>query len=118
METSKAILAFSQSEKIKEGLLWASNTLSMFDGLHDAEKKGAEKVINLLVNMIGQEIRLARMVSGIESWDDIDPHIEKALLMINSGVGREAVEHLSKALSIVTTIGQRAMGALKEQGLL
>ena len=118
METSKAILAFSQSEKIKEGLLWASNIFSMLDGLHKSEKKGAEKVLHALVNMIGQEIRLARMVSGMEAWSDVDPHIDKAVLMINSGVGREAVEHLSKALSMVTTIGQRAMSVLKDKELV
>ncbi|MFC1838338.1 hypothetical protein ACFL1N_02060 [Thermodesulfobacteriota bacterium] len=118
METSKAILAFSQSEKIKEGILWASNIFSILDGLHESEKKGAEKVIHALVNMIGQEIRLARMVSGMEAWDDVEPHIDKAVLMINSGVGREAVEHLSKALSMVTTIGQRAMSVLKDRKLV
>lgn len=118
METSKAILAFSQSEKIKEGILWASNILSMLEGMHEPEKKGAEKVIHALVNMIGQEIRLAKMVTGMDAWSDVEPHIDKAVLMLNSGVGREAVEHLSKALSMVTTIGQRAMIVLKERNLV
>lgn len=118
METNKAILAFSQSEKIKEGLLWASNTLNMLPGLPEHEKKGAEKVIHALINMIGQEIRLARAVSGIENWDDVEPYIDKAVLMINSGVSQEAIEHLSRALSMVTTIGQRSMSALKDKGLV
>lgn len=118
METSEAILAFSQSEKIKEGILWASNTLSMLDGLHESEKKGAEKVIHALINMIDQEIKLARIVSKMKEWDDVEPHMDKAVLMVNSGIGREAVEHLSKALSMVTTIGQRAMSALKDKELI
>lgn len=118
LETGKAILAFSQSEKIKEGIIWASNTLSMLDGLHESDKKGAEKVIHTLINMIGQEVKLAQVVSGMKEWDDVEPHIDRAVLMMNSGVGREAVEHLSKALSMVTTIGQRAMSTLKEEGLV
>ena len=118
LETGKAILAFSQSEKIKEGIIWTSNTLGMLDGLHESEKKGAEKVIQTLINMIGQEIKLAQVVSGMKEWDDVEPHIDKALLMMNSGVGREAVEHLSKALSMVTTIGQRAMSVLKDKELI
>ena len=118
METGKAILAFSQSEKIKEGILWSSNTLSMLDGIQESEKKGAEKIINTLVNMVGQEVKLAQMVSGMKEWDDVESYIDKAVLMLNSGVGREAVEHLSRALSVVTTIGQRAMQTLKDRGLL
>ena len=118
LETGKAILAFSQSEKIKEGIIWTSNTLGMLDGLHESEKKGAEKVIQTLINMIGQEIKLAQVVSGMKEWDDVEPHMDKAVLMMNSGVGREAVEHLSKALSMVTTIGQRAMSVLKDKELI
>ena len=38
--------------------------------------------------------------------------------MIHSGVGPEAVIHLTQALSQVTSIGQRSMSFLQEQGLL
>jgi hypothetical protein len=118
MEIGKEIVAFSQSEKIKEGIIWVSHLLSILEGLPPDEKKGGEKLIIALVNMIGQEIRLAANVSGDKEWEGIDPNIDKAVLMINSGVSSEASIHLSRALSKVTNIGQRSMTRLKEENLL
>ncbi|EFK95353.1 conserved hypothetical protein [sediment metagenome] len=118
MEIRKAILSFSQSEKIKSGIIWVSNAIGMLSGVPDFDRKSGEKVISLLVQMISQEARLAESVSGDPIWGEIDPHFEKTLLMINSGVSQEAALHLSKALSIVTNIGQRSMTVLKEKGFL
>ena len=118
MEINEAILAFSQSEKMKAGTIWISQALNLLQGLHDAEKKGGEKIINTLLNMIAHEIKLAKTVARNNGWDDIEPHIERALVMINSGVGEEATVHLSKALSRITNVGQRSMSFLKEKGLL
>ena len=118
MEIGKEIVAFSQSEKIKEGILWASQLLGILEGLPPDEKKGGEKLIIALVDMIGQEIKLAENVSGNREWEGIDPNLDKAVLMINSGVSSEASIHLSRALSKVTNIGQRSMTRLREEGLL
>ncbi|MFC1867436.1 hypothetical protein ACFL0H_04815 [Thermodesulfobacteriota bacterium] len=118
MEIDKAIMAFSQSEKVKSGIIWATQTLNIIQGLPAGEKTGGEKVINALINMIGQEIRLAETVSGDEGWCGIEPYIEKAVLMINSGVSQEATIHLSRALSMVTNIGQQSMTVLKEENLI
>lgn len=118
MEMDKIILAFSQSEKIKEGIIWASQILNVLQGLPEVEKNGGEKVIVALIHMIVQEINLARAVSGDQRWDGIEPSLEKAVLMINSGITQEAVIHLSKALSRVTNIGQQSMSILKEENLL
>ena len=118
METDKAIMAFSQSEKIKAGIIWISQTLNILQALSGAEKKGGERVISTMINMVGQEIKLAKTVVGDDAWDEIDPYIDRAVLMINSGVGHEATMHLSKALSKVTNIGQQSMSVLKEEGLI
>ncbi|MGD2125495.1 MAG: hypothetical protein PVG99_05405 [Desulfobacteraceae bacterium] len=118
MKTNEAILGFSQSEKIKAGLIWISNCLELLQGLTDEEKKGAEKIVNAVLNMIGREIGLARTLVRHEEWDVIEPYIDKTLIMINSGVGEEAFTHLSKALSKVTNIGQQSMSLLKEKELL
>lgn len=118
METDKAILAFSQSEKIKEGLLWATQILNMIQGLQGPEMKGGVKVIETLINMIGHEVKLAGVVTGTEGWSKVESDIDKAILMINSGVIQEATTHLSRALSKVTTTGQRSMAFLKENELI
>ena len=115
---NKAIMAFSQSEKVKAGIIWASQSLNLLQGLPGAERKGAERIVTTLINMIIQEVKLAEAISGDERWKGIAPNIEKAVMMIDSGVGEEAINHLSKALSLVTNIGQQSMVFLKEKDLL
>jgi len=118
MKTDEAIMAFSQSEKIKAGLIWSSQILGVLDGLKGGEKTGGERMINALLNMIGHEIKLARAVAGDQGWEEIEPYMERALVMVNSGVGAEANAHLSKALSKITNIAHQSMTLLKEKGLL
>ncbi len=118
MEINEAIMAFSQSEKIKAGLISISQSLEVLRGLAGGEIRGGEKIINVLLGMIDHEVRLAMTVTRHEEWNDVGPYIDKAVVMVNSGVGHEATVHLSKALSKVTTIGQQSMTFLKEKGLL
>jgi hypothetical protein len=118
MNTKEAIMAFSQSEKIKAGLIWAAQTLEISQGVSEEERRGSEKMITALLHMIGHEISLARRLAPHDTWQAVEPPIQKALTMIQSGVGLEAVTHLSKALSSVTNIGQQSMSLLKQEGLL
>jgi hypothetical protein len=118
MEINEAIMAFSQSEKIKAGLIWVSQSVNLLEGLAGGEKAGGEKVINAVLNMVGHEIKLARAVGGDRGWEEIEPFLEKALVMVHSGVGEEANAHLSKALSKITNIAHESMTLLKGKGLL
>lgn len=118
MEKKQAIISFSQSEKLKAGIIWVSQMLNILQGLNGIEKIGAEKIAGSMIQMIGQEAKLAKTVSGDVLWDEIAPFFEKALLMINSGVSEEAILYLSRALSSVTNIGQKAMTVLREEGLI
>ena len=118
METQKAIIAFSQREKIKSGLIWVSQAIQMLNGLQEPEKRGAEKTTKAIIEMIVHEIQLGKNVTGDVSWDEVLRYIDKALVMINSGVAAEAVVHLTQALSQVTSIGHRSMSFLKKKGLL
>ena len=118
MNEREAIMAFSQSEKVKSGIIWASQALELLGGLPVPEKTGAEKAIKMKIDMIIQEIRLARNMTGNPDWDDIESIIEQAMVMIRSGVAPDSVVHLTQALSRVTSIGHRSMSFLKEKGLL
>ncbi len=118
METNEAIMAFSQSEKVKTSLISASQSLELLAGLSFPEKEGAQKVIRMNIEMTRQEVHLARNLTKDESWDEIEKNMGKAVVMIDSGVAPEAVLHLTQALSLVTSIGHRSMTALKERGLL
>jgi len=117
-DVKEAILSLAQSEKVKAGLIWASQTLDILGSLPEEQRKGAERMIQLFLNMISQEVALAKAITRQESWDNVDGHLEKALVMVSSGVGQEAVVHLSRALSSVTTIAQQSMSLLKDRHLL
>jgi len=118
VRTDEAILAFSQSEKIKAGLIWSTTGLELLEGLPLDEKKGAQRIINSLMGLISREINLAKVVAGQGEWDSLKPYIVRAIAMLESGVPGEAIPQLSRALSKVTNIGQQTMSLLKEKELL
>ncbi len=111
-------MAFSQSEKVKAGLIWISSALEVLVALPESDKIGAEKMIKLIIGMLADEVRLAGKLLSEEHWAEADKHIDKAMVMINSGVAHDAGFHLTRALSQVTTIGQRAMTFLRDQELI
>lgn len=118
MDTRSAIITFSQSEKIKAGLIWASQTIEVNMGFPEAEKRGSERIIATLLSMIVNEIHVARKMAPHDRWEEAMQHINKAVIMIHSNVAHDAPFHLSKALSQVTSIGHESMTLLSRERLL
>lgn len=118
MEAKEAIMAFSQSEKIKAGLIWTAQSIEILGATPEGERRGGERIVHALLNMVGHEVSLAKALVTHEIWQEIDGYLNKAEVMVTSGVGQEATVHLSRALSKVTTIGQESMTALQEKNLL
>ena len=118
MQIHEAITAFSQSEKIKAGLIWASQVVEIYKAFPEADRSGAEKIIKAIVDMIGNEILICKKSAPNELWIEVEKNIETATVMIHSNVAHEAGFHLTRALTQVTTIGQRSMSILKDEGLL
>ena len=118
MDTRSDILAYSLSEKLKSGLLWANQLVEIYIGQKEDQRTGSVPVIRAVVSMIASEVQLAGKVAPAEQWESVDKHLSLALVMIDSGVAQEASFHLTKALSQVTTLGQRSMTRLVDQGLL
>jgi hypothetical protein len=118
MDTRRAIISFSQSEKIKSGLIWCSQCVLVIQNLPAHEQQGALKLLQSLTAMIGAEAQLSRQASKDPVWTEVDKFVNNARVMIESGVGGEADYHFTQALSQVNRIGQRAMTHLIERGLL
>ena len=118
MDVKSAVTALSQGEKIKAGLIWASQSIELLQGLGPVEQTGGIHVVKGLCGMIGNEVALVRTITGDPAWDEIQPLLERALVMIESGVPLESVGHLSGALSKTTNILQRNMTFLSESGML
>lgn len=118
MTPKQAILAFSQGEKIKAGLIWASQLLGTLDAVFGGERHEIRQVGRSLVEMVRQEVNLAQRMAEDQIWDEVDRAIGRAVVMIDSGVMTESVTHLTTALSHVTTMIQRAMQFLNEEKML
>ena len=118
MMSKDDIIAFSQSEKIKAGLIWMSHLIAK---VLDKDPHNLEPVTGLLKDMmlmIGHEIRLAQSVSPDPYWDSAQKDMEKAISIFSSGLLDESVFHITRALSSVTNVGQRAMTRLIEGGVM
>ncbi len=118
MDIKAAVTEFSQSEKIKAGIIWTTQTLGQLPALSTAEQKGATAVIKTVIGLIGREAHLARRRSGDTKWMNAEKDIDMALVMIESGVPEEAAFHLTRALTQVTGRAQRAMKILLDKGIL
>ena len=118
MNVQEAIMAFAQSEKIKSGLIWASNGVELIEGLSMPEKPGAESVVRGLINMVFHEVGISKNVAEDKIWEEIEKDMDQALVMINSGVASGSLLHLTQALSKATSIGHRSMTFLIDEGLL
>ncbi len=118
MQISQAIKAFSQSEKLKSGLIWATQIVEVCIALPESEKPGAERILKTLINMIGNEINIAKLAAPHDIWLDAEKNVNTAMVMLSSGVTHESGYHLTQALIKVTTIGQQSMTLLVDEGLL
>ena len=118
MEINEAVLAFSQSEKIKSSIIWASQAVEIFASLSEEEKSGANKIIRAVISMIGHEISLCKKSAPHALWAEIQQSVDTAMVMIDSNVTPESVYHLTQALSKVTSIGQQSLTCLKENNLI
>ena len=118
MTLQKAVVAFTQSEKIKSGIIWLSQALEMVARMPENHRRGAEKTARVFMSLMLQDIHLARKLTREPSWEDAEKDIDLALVMLDSGVAHECNYHLTRALSRVTDIGQRSMTVLRGEGLL
>jgi hypothetical protein len=117
MTSHEAITDLCQSEKIKAGLIWATQSLEALSGLPPARQAPILDVIQGLIGSVANEASIARRV-GAEEWLAVERRIDRALVMIRSGVPQEATYHLARALSAATDRGQRAMRWLRDHELL
>ncbi|MBW2094848.1 MAG: hypothetical protein JRI80_08160 [Deltaproteobacteria bacterium] len=118
MDTREAIMGFSQGEKIKAGLIWASQVIQLMDGVAGGERAAGSKTAGALVGMISHEVMLARNMWDDPVWEEMQKDLDRARVMIDSGIPSEAITHLTRALSRSTDVAGRAMTSLKDEGLL
>ena len=118
MTPQNAITTLTQGEKIKSGIIWATEIVNALSGYSPHEKAGAEKAVTTLIRMIGFEAVLARRTTGDNAWIDVEKDIDMSLVMINSGVSHEAAFHLGMALRKTTSMSQKSIAYLIDKKIL
>lgn len=109
--------AFLQSEKIRSGLFWTSRMLFQLKDLYAYEHPGAMQVILTTLQMVLEEIRLARTLAPGGSWVAIETNLDMAVVMIEANAPAEAASHVSEAFIQATDIGKQKFSAMKEKGI-
>ena len=117
MNSKQAIISFSQSEKVKSGLIWCSQCVQLAQNLPEGEQAGAVKLVKNLLGMVSNEAQLARQSGHGDIWLKAEKDLNTARVMLESGVIEEATYHFTQALSQVNSIGQKAMTYLIENDL-
>lgn len=112
-----AVAAYAQCEKVKSGLIWICQVAEQVAAMDGAGRRQGLVLLKTLAHLVADEANLAGRITGDKEWYEIGQNINKALVMINSGVPQETAFHLTQALTKVTRIGGRAASVLKRNGL-
>ncbi len=119
METREAILDFQYSEKMKSGLIIGTNLLDQLVSLkHDEELSGAKKMLVWYLEGLLREIRIADHVLGVNHYADLERKVMEVVGRIHMSQFQEAQGSFSEAISLATTLCQRAMNFLIEKKLV
>lgn len=116
MGRQEDIIAFSQSEKLKAGVIWVQQITSTAMSLAPDRQDALRPILEQLLGFLGNELMLAKRVSPEQPWHEVEKALNRASVMFSSdphSVGmEECIYHLSQALSHITNIGQRTMERL------
>jgi len=116
-EVKEAVSAYTQSEKVKSGLIWICQVADQVAAIEGPGRQQGILLLQTLAHRVADESDLAGRVTGDRRWHEISQKINMALVMINSGVPQETTFHLTQALTRVTCIGGQAASVLKENNL-
>ena len=113
----QACAAYTQSEKVKSGIIWICQVAEQVAIMDDVQRKHGIGLLKTLAHLIADEADLGGRLTGDPGWHEIGRKINMALVMIESGVPQETGFHLTRALTRVTHIGSQAAAILDQHGL-
>jgi len=118
LDVREAVICFQYAERVKSGLIIASRLIGEVDGMREDERLGAERLLISFLNALMGEIRIARNVLRLQSFEDASLSLERSIENVRLGNYDEAIRNVSHAISSTTTGGQKAAEALKARGIL
>jgi hypothetical protein len=118
METREAIFDFQYSEKMKSGLIIGTSLLDQLVSLKDEEFSGGKKVLVWYLEGLLREIRIAENVLGTGRYAELERKVMEVIGRIHMSQFQEAQWSFSEAISLATTLCQRALNFLIEKKLV
>ena len=118
MVPREAIFDFQYSEKMKSGLIIGTSLLDQLFSLKNEELSGGKKVLVWYLEGLLREIRIAENVLGTGRYAELERKVMEVIGRIHMSQFQEAQWSFSEAISLATTLCQRAMNFLIEKKLL
>jgi len=119
MDTKTAIITYQYSERVKSGLIIATQLLEQLRRLkNDEELSGGKKILIWYLEGLIKELRIAMNVLGESGYRDIERKMMEAIGEIQLSQYQEAQRSFSESISMATTSCQSSMSFLIEKKLL
>ncbi|NMX22322.1 hypothetical protein C5S30_07905 [ANME-1 cluster archaeon GoMg4] len=114
----KEIIGYQFAERIKSALIVCSKMLQILETLQGTELEGAKKVMFAFFDALSTENALALKATGMPEFERVEETVKPVKRLIEEGAFSEAHATLGSAVSRATTVCDRTMRALMEEGLM
>ncbi len=103
-----AVVALMLGEKLKTGTIWVQQLIPIGDSLKSEQQHLFRDILGRFLSMLEREVYLGQQMIPSQSWMEMKKSLDKAVVMLNSGLTNECQYHLTMLLSQVTNLCQRA----------
>ncbi len=118
MDKKAANLAFHHSERLKSNLFLISAALERLASLKPEEVAGGREVSKAVFLALGTEINMARRYVEPTDMSAIETGLSGVEAAVESQQYQEAREQLGRTFSAVTSVSNKYIGLLMEEGLV
>lgn len=118
MDKKEANLAFHHSERLKSNLFLLSAALERLAALKPEEAVGGREVSKAVLLALGTEINMARRYIEDTDMSGIETGLSGVEAAVESDEYQVARERLGQTFSAVTSVSNKYIGLLMEEGLV
>jgi hypothetical protein len=118
MDLKTAVKSYQFAERTKSELIICSQLVTALAGFPDAEKKGARRMLIMVLESVRAEVQFAFHGTEQSEFRKAIDLVSEAISLTESEQYGAATLRLSEAISMVTTAAQGAWQKLGEHGLI
>ncbi|WOF15631.1 hypothetical protein F1737_02480 [Methanoplanus sp. FWC-SCC4] len=118
MDSKKAVQNYIFAERAKVNMIAASQMTAVLSDFKGAEKTGAKKMIDILLNIFQSDLELGFKTTGSKEFSEAVSIIDEVKKMIENEDFSDASNQIGIAITKVTTPAQEAWQKLSENELV